>query len=495
MRGTQATLGSEITGIGVTIPDAQGRLRRAAGLGNPPGTSRPRSAKRRGSFRSMRMELWDLPPSGPAVGFFPLVSTGQPYGVLEIEAPRPALERSVRVLEALASQAGGVLRNVRERERLARDAETLRWSSEVLQDLIRALTPEEAVGAAVRYCHERLEAPVAAWMAQAPGEPMILSAKRGLSRQGARDLQVKMEVLPREADSARSGREASARFASIAGQQECHFVDCDHAILVAAVSEDELGRALGPVGPLLHTVLDHLFVVAQAHRRNEHLDRGLAWTAHEVRSPLVNAKAIIEQLVASSGGEQRILMFRAQRQLSKLLGDVDGLLTWAVGKGALQLKETGILRVLYDAVSASGVESASSRVRIRASGDIVILADEPHLRSAVANVIRNALLYSDPSEPVTVTVERHDDRVRMRVRDQGQAIAPDDREGIFDPFVRGRSGRARAGSGLGLFISRRVIEAHEGSIWLEPTSEGTSMMIELLAAPEVALRWTRSRAS
>jgi signal transduction histidine kinase len=109
----------------------------------------------------------------------------------------------------------------------------------------------------------------------------------------------------------------------------------------------------------------------------------------------------------------------------------------------------------------------------------MIQADAPQLRGAIANVVRNALAYSPPPEPVTVTVEGNEDIVRVRVRDRGRGVPDGERDLIFEPFARSRTVGARDGKGLGLFIARRIIQAHGGCIGLRPARPGSEFYIEL----------------
>jgi signal transduction histidine kinase len=113
-------------------------------------------------------------------------------------------------------------------------------------------------------------------------------------------------------------------------------------------------------------------------------------------------------------------------------------------------------------------------------GSVKVPASPNHLRSALTNVIRNALLYSPQDSPVTVTVETREGFAWLTVRDLGAGIPESDREWLFDPFTRGVNS-PRGGKGLGLFVSRRMIEAHGGSIWVEPTEGETTFKIQLPA--------------
>jgi signal transduction histidine kinase len=116
-----------------------------------------------------------------------------------------------------------------------------------------------------------------------------------------------------------------------------------------------------------------------------------------------------------------------------------------------------------------------------------VQADTGHLRSAVANVIRNALVYSPSESTVTVTVRSTDGRATLTVRDQGPGVPSAEQDSIFDPFIRGSAARlVRTGNGLGLFIARRVMEAHGGRIWLGSPRRGSVFHLELPLAGDEA---------
>jgi two-component system sensor histidine kinase VicK len=96
------------------------------------------------------------------------------------------------------------------------------------------------------------------------------------------------------------------------------------------------------------------------------------------------------------------------------------------------------------------------------------------------NLLRNAVLYSERDGVVTVHVADEGAAVRVSVGDQGPGIPVRERGVIFDPFVRGGAGsRVSSGSGLGLFITRRVVEAHGGRIWVDSDEEGATFHVLL----------------
>jgi len=129
------------------------------------------------------------------------------------------------------------------------------------------------------------------------------------------------------------------------------------------------------------------------------------------------------------------------------------------------------------------MERGERRVTVTTSTRATVMADGKHIRAAVSNLIRNALQYSPKDRPVSVHVDRGPGCVTLTVKDEGPGIPLAEREVIFDPLARGEAGRAsRAGTGLGLFIARRVAEAHDGRIWVESTGPGATFHLELPSA-------------
>ncbi|MFA6573530.1 MAG: HAMP domain-containing sensor histidine kinase, partial [Patescibacteria group bacterium] len=99
--------------------------------------------------------------------------------------------------------------------------------------------------------------------------------------------------------------------------------------------------------------------------------------------------------------------------------------------------------------------------------------DEDKIKDVVLNLVDNAIKYTEKGG-ITVTVQKKDANVLIIVKDTGVGINPTDAEKLFSKFVRG-SGISRLspdGSGLGLFIARKIVDAHKGKIWAESEGEG-----------------------
>ncbi len=111
-------------------------------------------------------------------------------------------------------------------------------------------------------------------------------------------------------------------------------------------------------------------------------------------------------------------------------------------------------------------------------------ANPEKLQRVLFNLIQNAIRHTPADGSVVVRAEPVADRIEMEVADSGDGIPPAERERVFTPFYRGGADSARTGSGagLGLAVSRAIVEAHGGRIWLAESAVGTRVRFSLPAA-------------
>jgi len=103
--------------------------------------------------------------------------------------------------------------------------------------------------------------------------------------------------------------------------------------------------------------------------------------------------------------------------------------------------------------------------------------DVMQIDQLLTNLIENAARFAPAGSRIGIDVEHRDSRLRVCVRDEGPGIAVDEREHVFEPFVRGNGS---PGSGLGLAISKAIVEAHDGRIWIDGGRPyGTRVTFEL----------------
>ncbi|HEX9892127.1 MAG TPA: HAMP domain-containing sensor histidine kinase [Actinomycetota bacterium] len=461
------------------VPEPGARFRLAAAQGLWADVGRKHSARRREAFGSMQPVLVNVRrPPAHALAILPLVARGASMGVAEVIAPRSALSDRWDLLEAVASQAAGLLSHIRRQAALRNRVEALEHAAGFARRLVGAGSRELAVREAVSFCHERFRVPVAGWL-DGDGPVLRLTAVKGIGAVRAGHLEREVPTIGRWSSLDHTARSlVEKRTAGLLRSERVAVIDAGDAVLILGGVRETAG--LAPLGSLLEEALEHIAIVDLARQRNEALDMGVALTAHEVRGPLLGAKAVMERLIGATevtpGHLEQLELSR--RELQELSGLVEALLSWSVGSGSLDPRPVDLAQVIREAVEACGLQAGARTVRVQAPHAISIQADRRHLKAAVANVVRNALAYSPTS--VDVSVERRNGSVTVAVSDRGPGIPPEDRQAIFDPFVRGRANGPRPGrTGLGLFVARRVVEAHKGEIWVEPSGRGSVFKIRL----------------
>ncbi|MCK4863609.1 MAG: HAMP domain-containing histidine kinase, partial [Dehalococcoidales bacterium] len=106
--------------------------------------------------------------------------------------------------------------------------------------------------------------------------------------------------------------------------------------------------------------------------------------------------------------------------------------------------------------------------------------DGERFRQVVINLLSNAVKYSDPGGSVTIKVEKHDNELLFLVSDHGVGMSEESFLHLFERFYRAEDKLARAGTGLGLYITKQIIEAHGGQIWAESKiGEGSTFSFTL----------------
>jgi signal transduction histidine kinase len=214
----------------------------------------------------------------------------------------------------------------------------------------------------------------------------------------------------------------------------------------------------------------------------------LAWTAHEIRSPLAGVRAALDQaLVGTDPTHARSLIERGRRELSRISTLAESLLRWGVPhRDDLELRRVSLVGIVRETVDEADLELPTHRIAIEGSDDAEILVDPVQLKVAIVNLLRYAVAYSSRGT-VTVSVTTERGRAAIVVADPGSGATTPIDDAVFEAFVRGGDAATveRRGAGLGVFICRKIVEAHGGSVCAERRIAGTAFRIEL---PTVAVR-------
>ncbi|HEX9697721.1 MAG TPA: ATP-binding protein [Actinomycetota bacterium] len=200
---------------------------------------------------------------------------------------------------------------------------------------------------------------------------------------------------------------------------------------------------------------------------------------HDLRTPLASVTAAVTSLqdeqASFTPGDRKELLDTIRQEADRLNRLVGNLLNLArIRAGALtpQKKNASIEEVIEAVLARLQRILAGREVRLKMRGDLgETPMDVIQIDQVLTNLIENALKYSPEGSQISIVAARWRDDVEVRVADRGRGIPAEERQRVFEPFVRADDD-PRAGSGLGLSIAQAVVVAHGGTMWIESTPGG-----------------------
>ncbi|MFW5878415.1 MAG: PAS domain-containing sensor histidine kinase, partial [Myxococcota bacterium] len=222
--------------------------------------------------------------------------------------------------------------------------------------------------------------------------------------------------------------------------------------------------------------------VASLHAVQEQRDVYVHTISHDLRVPLSviqgHGQLLHELLkegaqdVAEEMNESIEAILRNTRRMNVMIRDLVDAARIEGGKLSLELRPISLASYLDTLLERSDVMVEMERVRTDVPEDLrAVSADPDRLDRILMNLVSNALKYSPPQEPVVVAARRQGEEVVVSVIDRGAGVAPEDLPHIFDRFYRARGARKVQGVGLGLYITRMLVQAHGGRVWVESEAE------------------------
>jgi signal transduction histidine kinase len=287
-----------------------------------------------------------------------------------------------------------------------------------------------------------------------------------------------------------------------------------YAAFVGALSASLLGRGaltdLGAVRDTLHAVTDgrrdvrtgvsgggeiaelasEVDAMVARLDGEERARRALvAAVSHDLRTPITSlrllADAVEDGVVDSdTSREYAARMSTHVRALGALIDDLFELTRLESGELRWSMQQVALDELIRDTVEAMRPQAEASSVAVRAvldAEDPLAHGDAARLQRVLFNLIQNAIRHTPADGTVTVRTARAADGVEIEVTDTGSGIPLADRERVFEPFHRLDPARSDAGAGLGLAISRAIVEGHGGRIWIADAATGTSVRVLLRA--------------
>ncbi len=245
------------------------------------------------------------------------------------------------------------------------------------------------------------------------------------------------------------------------------------------------------VAQVATTFNDMAAQLQQAAREREEMEKLrrdlIAWTSHDLRTPLTSIRAMIEALhdgvVDDPETAQRY--YRTMRAdiiaLNSLIDDLFELAQLEAGGLHIELAPHSLSDLISDVVE--GFQALAAQRQIRLLGDVAANLDPVQLNAVkinrvLANLLSNALRYTPDGGEIRVTAVRTPEGAVVTVQDSGAGFNTADLPRVFEQFYRGEQARTRAtgGAGLGLAIAQGIVVAHHGRIWAENAPSGGALV-------------------
>ncbi|MFH1537300.1 MAG: GAF domain-containing sensor histidine kinase, partial [Patescibacteria group bacterium] len=233
---------------------------------------------------------------------------------------------------------------------------------------------------------------------------------------------------------------------------------------------------------------------------NEHLkdlDRAksefMSIASHQLRTPLSGIMGYLSMILEGDygtlKGEQKKIIndvFEASQRLIRLVNIFLNVTRIEAGRFVLNLQKVDIDKLINDVLKELRPTANKKKIKLifkRTHAKMpFIIIDPDKIYDVILNLVDNAIKYSQKGKIEIKVALKDKESVLITVKDEGVGIDPEDARKLFDKFVRG-SGSARIqpdGSGLGLFIARRITEAHHGEIWVKSRGLGKGSTFHLL---------------
>lgn len=241
---------------------------------------------------------------------------------------------------------------------------------------------------------------------------------------------------------------------------------------------DKNGQVIG-ASKIARDISEHLAVQEEKARLydeikalNDKKDEFIGLASHELKTPLTSIQGYL-QILNNDMSEERRKEFlkRTGQQVKKLNNLVSDLLDISkIEAGKLQFNPSAfdLSQVTRDAIDLITYSNNSHKLRLETDLDkLVIHGDAQRIEQVILNLLTNAIRYAPGSDEVVVQLSQESGLAKVSVRDRGIGIPADKLEHIFSRFYRVTENKNVSGLGLGLYLSKQIIDRHQGRIWAE----------------------------
>jgi PAS domain S-box-containing protein len=414
-----------------------------------------------------------FPENHPEMNSFlgvPIMSRGEVVGNLYLTEKRTGAEFTAddaRLVEILARHAAVAIENARLYLQLEGQQQRLQLILDQLPEAaVLAESDPERITLANRQAAELL-----GWTIETP---MALDEYLdGNPRVRADGMRILVDDLP-VVRSLRNGETVS--------RSELLIVRPDGQRITVLVNSVPLrgpdGRITGSI-----TVFQDITQIKDAEQLK---DDFLSLVSHELRTPLttIQGGALLlrrnwDEFDHATQQEFLADIASESRRLGSLIENMVQLANIRAGRMRMETEPVHVRRLIEGAMAAVRQFAPEREVTLDIAPGLLAEADPDSLDQVVRNVLHNAIKYSPADRPIEITAGALDGMVQICVRDYGPGIDAEDVPRLFDRFSRTGSAIASGepGMGLGLYLSRHVIEAHGGTIWIERPDDGGTRLV------------------
>ena len=264
---------------------------------------------------------------------------------------------------------------------------------------------------------------------------------------------------------------------------------CDGA---AEFDDEDLPMAID-LGYRVALSLENSQLYQNAQRVLQQQEEFISTASHELKTPLTTVKGYLQlinrQLHREDHSPARLVRFTKEldtqvQRLEELVSDLLDVSRIQQGRLELRVEEFDLAELASEVLAR--FEHASERLpshelTLSTSGPVPGTWDRGRLDQVLTNLVSNALKYSPDGGQVLVRVKQTTDMAQITVRDNGIGIGSDERARVFQPFSRGRNAKQNiAGTGLGLYITQRIVHNHRGEIYVKSDpGQGTTFIVQL----------------
>ncbi|NJN53946.1 MAG: GAF domain-containing protein [Anaerolineae bacterium] len=294
-------------------------------------------------------------------------------------------------------------------------------------------------------------------------------------------------------------RDESVGTLTVDSDQANAFSESDKQLMTIAAAQVSVAIANARLFEELERRAQELAVAYEELKESDRLkDELVQNVSHELRTPLTFVKGYVDLLMDGDRGlltpeQQEYLQIVSDKtdDITRIIEDIITL--QRIDSGNLQLETVSMADLVQTAVAGHGMVAEKKGLTVRMAPSPVsgmVNIDKGRINQVLDNLIGNAIKFSPDGGVITVTLAEQDNMVCVSVSDQGIGMAMDKHQRIFERFyqIDGSSRRRFGGTGIGLAIVKRIIDAHHGRIWVESEiNKGSSFLFTLpIAQVDVA---------